>query len=50
MILYLDDGIGSNFDFDFFYLDFVFVAQTIIDAGFLVNIEKSIKNFININI
>ncbi|CAC5404855.1 unnamed protein product [Mytilus coruscus] len=33
---------GTNSDFDSAYFDSVFVSQTLSDAGFVVNIEKSI--------
>ena len=42
IVLYLDDGMGTNSDFDSAYLDSVFVSQTLFNAGFVVNIEKSI--------
>ncbi|CAC5393532.1 unnamed protein product [Mytilus coruscus] len=38
----VNDGMGTNSDFDSAYLDSVFVSQTLSNAGFVVNIEKSI--------
>ena len=42
IVLYLDDGFGMSDSFGECQQDSVFVKQSLVDAGFLINEEKSI--------
>jgi len=42
IVLYLDDGWGTNGDLDSCYKDSSFVLKSLNDAGFVVNKEKSV--------
>jgi hypothetical protein len=42
IVLYLDDGFGMSDSFEECQKDSFFVKQSLVDAGFLINEEKSI--------
>jgi hypothetical protein len=42
IVLSLDDGLGMSLDYDSCFKDSFFIRKSLTEAGFLINVEKSV--------
>ena len=42
IVLYLDDGLGMSLDYDSCFKDSFFIRKSLTEAGFLINVDKSV--------